>query len=130
MEGFYRGIAGELGLNAQLLTDTARTDAEEKRFTGEAAIEMHNRLMNPSRYSLVMNLIVSHPPTPFRIASMVSDEIGSLRLALLPILLILPVTRGKNIKLMRTTEKDFGILLTKKNERKFGDVSTFNTNSY
>ena len=46
LEGYYRGIAGELGLNAQLLTDSTRTMAEETRFTGEAAIEMHDRLLN------------------------------------------------------------------------------------
>ena len=130
LEGFYRGIAGELGLNAQLLTDTSRTEAEEKRFTGEAAIEMHNRLMNPSRYSLVMNLIVSHPPTPFRIAAMVTNEIGSIRLALLPIILLIPGLRGKNVKLLRTTEISVGQLLTDKYKKKFSNVESFTTNSY
>ena len=130
LEGFYRGIAGELGLNAQLLTDSIRTEAEEKRFTGEAAIEMHNKLMKPSRYGLAMNLIVSHPPTPFRIAAMVSDDIGSIRLALLPILLIIPGFRARNINLLRRTQTDFGVLMTNKYEKKFSSISDFTLNTY
>jgi Zn-dependent protease with chaperone function len=125
LEGFYRGIAGELGLNATLLTDSTRTEAEEKRFSGEAAIEMHNKLMNPSRYGLVMNLIVSHPPTPFRIAAMVSDDIGSVRLALLPLLLIIPGTRSRNIKLLRRSESDFAELLTINYNKRFTSVDEY-----
>lgn len=130
LEGFYRGIAGELGLNAQLLMDTVRTDAEEKRFTGEAAIELHNRLLNPSRYGLVMNLIVSHPPTTFRIAAMVSDDFSSLQLALMPILLIVPGTRGRTIKLLRKTDEQFSEILTKKYKKRFSDVNAYTSNSY
>lgn len=125
LEGFYRGIAGELGLNAQLLSDTERTLAEEKRFTGEAAIEMHNKLLNPSRYNLVMNLIVSHPPTPFRIAAMVSDLFGSIRLALLPILLIIPGFRGREIARLRTTQEEFAQVLTLEYKKKFQSVNSF-----
>ena len=94
-------------MNAQLLTDYTRTNVEQIRFTGEAAIDLHQRLMNPSRSGLIMNLIVSHPPTPFRVAAIISDDYSPIRLALLPILLILPGTRRRSIERLRRHQEKF-----------------------
>ncbi|MHA2363678.1 MAG: M48 family metallopeptidase [Candidatus Hodarchaeales archaeon] len=125
LEGYYRGIAGELGLNAQLLTDYTRTPIEERRFTGEAAIELHSRLMNPSRYSLIMNLVVSHPPTSFRMAAILSDDVSPLRLALLPILLLLPGTRKRNINKLRKSQQALSETLTAKYNSDFESIQNY-----
>lgn len=125
LEGFYRGIAGEIGLNAQLLTDSERTNAEERRFTGEAASEIYHRLMKPSRYGLVMNLIVSHPPTQVRMAAVVSGKFSPLRIALMPILLLLPGTRKRNLQILQSQEPIIAGLLSEKYRQEFESVENY-----
>ena len=126
LESFYQGIAGELGMNAQLLMDRQRSIPEGKRFEGEAATELSAKLMNPSRYAMIMNLIVSHPPTAFRIAAILDPEaIGTLRLAALPILLVLPVLRPKNMSLLRRKRTEFNQLLTEKFCEDWKSVDSF-----
>ena len=126
LEGFYQGVAGEIGMNATLLTNKKRTPNEEKRFNGDAANELYLKLMEPSRSSMVMNLIVSHPPTTYRIAAVLNPEkIGIRKLALLPILLILPITRKRNIKLLQEQNKSFNLLLTEKYIKEWGSIDNY-----
>ena len=126
LEGFYQGIAGEIGMNATLLTNKKRTSNEEKRFNGDAANELYLKLMEPSRSSMLMNLIVSHPPSTYRIAAVLNPKkIGIRRLALLPILLILPVTRKRNLKLLREENIGFNLLLTEKYIKEWGSIDPY-----
>jgi Zn-dependent protease with chaperone function len=131
LEGFYQGIAGEIGMNAQLLTDKKRTIPEEKRFMGDAANELHDKLMNAPRYGLFMNLIVSHPPTVFRIAAIMQpDKISILKLALMPFLLIIPGFRGRNLKYLRSQSDDLSRLLTEKYKTEWNEVESFRSTTY
>ena len=74
-----------------------------------------------------MNLIVSHPPTTFRLAALISDDFSPLRLALLPILLILPGTRERNIKRLRKHEEEFSKILSQKYIEDFTSIDNFVT---
>ncbi|OLS22854.1 MAG: Protease HtpX [Candidatus Heimdallarchaeota archaeon LC_3] len=131
LEGFYQGIAGEIGMNAQLLTNKQRTLAEEKRFMGDAANELHNKLMNAPRYGLFMNLIVSHPPTAYRIATILQPErMGIRKLALLPLALIFPFFRKRNLKLLREQSDAFSKLLTEKYNSEWESVDSFRNTTY
>ncbi|MHA2331645.1 MAG: M48 family metalloprotease, partial [Candidatus Hodarchaeales archaeon] len=130
LESFYQGIAGDLGLDVQLLTDKKRTEAEKRRFSGIAGRILHEKLVNPGRLSLFMNLIVSHPITAWRIAKLVNkdDHLHSLskkRLATLQILLLLPFSRGKNLKFLRTLRSQFAEALTEYYLEEFGSIESF-----
>ncbi len=115
LEGFYYGIAGDLGLNAQLLTGRKREKDEKIRFLGEAAETLYRHLIAAPRLSLAMNLIVSHPPTAYRIAAILNPKkIGIFKLAVYPLILMLPKVRNRYLTELQQLEKEFDQMLTEK----------------
>jgi len=129
LESFYQGIAGDLGLDVQLLTAKKRTDVEKIRFSGNAAGELYKKLTNPSRMSLLMNIIVSHPLTAFRIAKLIDDrntkKISKTRLAIFQILLLLPHYRKSNLKLLRSLRHEFASELTENFLIEFDSIESY-----
>jgi hypothetical protein len=125
LEGYYRGVAGDLGLSSQLLTGAERTDFEENRFMGDAALDLHHVLVEAPRLRLLVNLIMSHPLSAFRIAAILNPRISPLKGALLPWLLLIPKLRGRWLRNLRTTEEEFAALLTQKYQKDRGTISDY-----
>ncbi|MFW9916481.1 MAG: M48 family metallopeptidase [Candidatus Thorarchaeota archaeon] len=125
LEGYYRGVAGDLGLSSQLLTGQERTDFEENRFMGDAALDLHHTLVKAPRLRLLVNLIMSHPLSAFRIAAILNPEISPVKGALLPWLLMIPKLRNRWLRKLRATEDDFAALLTEKYQKDRGTVSDY-----
>ncbi|MHA1155554.1 MAG: M48 family metallopeptidase, partial [Candidatus Heimdallarchaeota archaeon] len=53
LDGFYQGIASEMGLSVYLLTDKEQTNAEKIRFLGDAGRNMYNITIKPNKMDLL-----------------------------------------------------------------------------
>ncbi len=125
LEGYYRGVAGDLGLSTQLLTGKERSEFEENRFMGDAALDLHQVLIDAPRYRLIFNIIMSHPLSAFRIAAILDQKISPLKGAVLPWLLLIPKVRGRLLKQLRSNEKGFSTLLTEKYLKGRDSITTY-----
>ena len=113
LEGFYQGVAGDFGINVQLLTGKEFSPEEKQRFQGEAAMRLYKHLYRPGRWDMVANMFMSHPRTAYRIVAVVSDDYSPVKGALLPFWLVLPnFIRGKSIKKLSKKRDDFSKLLS------------------
>ncbi len=122
LEGFYQGIAGDFGLNVQLLTGKKFSEAEQLRFRGEAALTLYQQLYRPSRWAMFSNIFMSHPRTTYRIVAMIDDDLHPIKSALLPYWLILPdFIRGKTIKKLSQKRDEFDKLITERFRAYYGD---------
>ena len=105
LEGFYYGIAGEIGFNTQLMTGKERTNDENLRFMGDQAYYLYQNLA-PSRMTCLMNLIASHPLTSIRIAMQIDHTIGWFKAGLMIWLLLIPGFRKPTIKQLQSAKTE------------------------
>ncbi len=104
LDGFYQGIASEMGMSVYLLTDKEQTQAEKIRFLGDSARNMYQASINPSKLECLINTIASHPKTAFRVVALTDPEkTNPAKAALLPFLLLIPFVRRKYIKELQNT---------------------------
>ncbi|TFF83899.1 hypothetical protein EU523_01980, partial [Candidatus Heimdallarchaeota archaeon] len=102
LEGFYQGIASEMGLSVYLLTDKEQTKAEKIRFLGDASRKMYNSTIDPSKMDCLMNLIASHPRSVFRVTALMNPEkLPPIKAAMFPILLLIPFVRQQYLRELR-----------------------------
>ncbi|MHA1686031.1 MAG: M48 family metalloprotease [Candidatus Heimdallarchaeaceae archaeon] len=122
LEGFYQGVAGDFGLNVQLLTGKEYTEEEKERFLSEAAITLYRHLYRPGRWAMFANIFMSHPRTAFRIIAMVEDDLSPVKTALLPYWLLLPdFIRGKTIKKLSKKRDMFSELIDERFKSYYGE---------
>jgi Zn-dependent protease with chaperone function len=121
LEGFYQGIAGDFGLNVQLLTGKEFTEEENQRFLGEAGIRLYRHLHRPGRWDMFANIFMSHPRSAYRIIAMLDDEISPIRGALLPYWLLLPnFLRRKTLRKLNRKREEFADLISEKYNSYYG----------
>jgi Zn-dependent protease with chaperone function len=124
LEGFYYGIAGEIGFNTQLMTGKTRSKDEEIRFMGDQAYYLYHNLA-PSRMTCLMNLIASHPLTSIRIAMQVDQSIGAIKAGLMIWTLLIPGLRSRTIKNLQRNHIEIAKLLSEKYIRDFGTIEDY-----
>lgn len=124
LEGFYYGIAGEIGFNTQLMTGKKRTKDENIRFMGDQAYYLYQNLA-PSRMTCFMNLIASHPLTSIRIAMQADHSIGAIRAGLMIWGLLLPGFRNRSIAKLQKSHNEMDRLLSMKYSRDFGNIKDY-----
>ena len=124
LEGFYYGIAGEIGFNTQLMTGKTRSKDEEIRFMGDQAYYLYHNLA-PSRMTCFMNLIASHPLTSIRIAMQIDTSIGAIKAGLMIWALLIPGLRKRAIKKLQKNHIEFAKLLSEKYSRDFGTIEDY-----
>ncbi|MHA1994817.1 MAG: M48 family metallopeptidase [Candidatus Hodarchaeales archaeon] len=124
LEGFYYGIAGEIGFNTQLMTGKKRTKDENIRFMGDQAYYLYQNLA-PSRMTCFMNLIASHPLTSVRIAMQTDYSIGMIRAGLMTWTLLIPGLRGRSIRRLQKSHEEMALILSKKYSRDFGNIKDY-----
>lgn len=99
LDGFYQGIASEMGLSVYLLTDKVQTKAEKIRFLGDSGRNMYRNYIKPNVSENVVNLIASHPKTAYRVVALTEHEkLRPFKAAMLPFLLSVPFVRRKYVK--------------------------------
>ncbi|MHA1947657.1 MAG: M48 family metallopeptidase [Candidatus Hodarchaeales archaeon] len=124
LEGFYYGIAGEIGFNTQLMTGKSRSKDEEIRFMGDQAYYLYHNLA-PSRMTCMMNLIASHPLTSIRIAMQIDKSIGAIKAGLMIWALLIPGLRNRTIKNLQKNHIELAKLLSEKYIRDFGTIEDY-----
>jgi Zn-dependent protease with chaperone function len=107
LDGFYQGIASEMGLSVYLLTDKEQTKAEKIRFLGDSGRNMYNNYVKPSVGENLVNLIASHPKTAYRVVALTEQEkLRPFKAAMLPFLLSIPYVRRKYVKELQSIRKN------------------------
>jgi len=124
LEGFYYGIAGEIGFNTQLMTGKTRSKDEEIRFMGDQAYYLYHNLA-PSRMTCLMNLIASHPLTSIRIAMQIDTSIGAIKSGTMIWALLIPGLRKRTIKKLQETHVEMEKILSEKYTRDFGTIEDY-----
>ncbi len=125
LEGFYYGIAGEIGFNTQLMTGKTRTREEDIRFMGDEAFYLYKNLA-PSRMTCFMNLIASHPLTSIRLSMQVDKSIGAIKAGFMIWFLLLPGLRKRTIKKLQSNHLKVAGMLSNKYSRDFGTIKEYN----
>ena len=87
LESFYV-VGKEFGLNTMLLCDEKINNYNKELNYYKTARYIHQSLIKPTRISLLSNFLNSHPPTYFRIASLLSDVEKPFKQAILPFLFV------------------------------------------
>jgi Zn-dependent protease with chaperone function len=106
LDGFYQGIASEMGLSVYLLTDKEQTKAEKIRFLGDSGRNMYRNYIKPNVSENVVNLIASHPKTAYRVVALTEQEkLKPFKAAMLPFLLSIPFVRRRFIKELQGLRK-------------------------
>jgi len=99
LDGFYQGIASEMGLSVYLLTDKEQTKSEKIRFLGDAGRNMYDITIKPKKMDLLINLMASHPKSAYRVVALTDQEkLPPVKAAMLPLLLLIPFVRRKYLK--------------------------------
>ena len=101
LESFY-ATGREFGLNTMLLCDEKITKDNQFLDYVDTAEYLYRSMIRPSRGSLLANFMNSHPPSYFRIAALLSDELKPGKEALLPFICL---KRSKQIKYAKKFEK-------------------------
>jgi len=124
LEGFYYGIAGEIGFNTQLMTGKERTKDENIRFMGDQAFYLYRNLA-PSRMTCLMNLIASHPLTSIRIALQIDPKISAFKAGIMIWMLMIPGLRKRTIINLQKNATKMADILSDKFSRDFGDINIY-----
>ncbi|MGC9779021.1 MAG: M48 family metalloprotease [Candidatus Heimdallarchaeota archaeon] len=99
LDGFYQGVASEMGLSVYLLTDKEQTKSEKLRFLGDAGRNMYRNYIKPNVMENFVNLIASHPKSAYRVMALVEQEkLRPFKAALLPFFLLVPFVRRDFIR--------------------------------
>ncbi len=101
LESFY-ATGRDFGLNTMLLCDEKITKDNQILDYIKTAEYLYRSMIKPSRGSLLANFMNSHPPSYFRIAAILSDELKPGKEALLPFICL---KRSKQIKYAMKFEK-------------------------
>lgn len=124
LEGFYYGIAGEIGFNTQLMTGKKRSKDENIRFMGDQAFYLYRNLA-PNRMTCFMNLIASHPLTSIRLTMQTDNSIGAIKTGLMVWLLLIPGLRKRMIRKLQKSHQKIADLLSQKFIRDFGTINDY-----
>jgi Zn-dependent protease with chaperone function len=83
LESFY-ATGREIGLNTMLLCDEKISKDNQLLDYMNTAIYLNRAMIKPSRISLIGSFINSHPPSYYRIAALLGDELKPGKEAILP----------------------------------------------
>ena len=126
LESFY-ATGREIGLNTMLLCDEKINKDNQLMNYMETAQYLHNSMIKPSRTSLLGNILNSHPPSYFRLAALLDDNLKPMNEAFLPFLCLRKKTRKKYAEKFRKADNEFKKLANQKFMELFeiSSVSTY-----
>jgi len=106
LESFYAS-GREIGLNTMLLCEEKINQNNKIMDYIETARYLHDSMIKPSRFSLLSNMINSHPPTYHRIAALMGDNLKPEKEAFLPLMLLNKKNIQKHAKLFDNAIYEF-----------------------
>ncbi|MBN1327926.1 MAG: M48 family metalloprotease [Candidatus Heimdallarchaeota archaeon] len=123
LDGFYQGIASEMGMSVYLLTDKEQTHSEKVRFLGDSGRNMYNNYIKPNISENFINLIASHPKAAYRVAALTEQEkLRPFKAALLPFFLLVPYLRKPFINDLQEMRKRVATVIDKTFNEKYPDT--------
>jgi Zn-dependent protease with chaperone function len=122
LESFYAS-GREIGLNTMLLCDEKINQNNKIMDYFETARYLHDSMIKPSRFSLLSNMVNSHPPTYHRIAALMGDNLKPEKEAFLPFLLLNKKNIQKSARLFDNALQKFKEIANKKFNETFDITS-------
>ncbi|HUT82446.1 MAG TPA: M48 family metalloprotease [Candidatus Bathyarchaeia archaeon] len=123
LDGFYQGIASEMGMSVYLLTDKEQTHSEKVRFLGDSGRNMYNNYIKPNISENFINLIASHPKSAYRVVALTEQEkLRPFKASLLPFFLLVPYLRKPFINDLQEMRKKVSIVIDKTFNEKYPDT--------
>ena len=113
LESFYSS-GREIGLNTMLLSEEKITKDNQLLDYMSTAIYLNRSMIKPSRGSLLANLINSHPPSYYRIAAILGNELKPIKEAILPFICLKKSKQKKYAKKFEEARVKFKILANNK----------------
>ncbi|MFX0073724.1 MAG: M48 family metalloprotease, partial [Candidatus Hermodarchaeota archaeon] len=118
LESFY--VTGrEFGLNTMLLCDEKITRDNQLLDYNETAQYLYKSMIKPSRGSLLANIMNSHPPSYFRIAALLGDQLSPCKEAFLPFICLSSKKQIRYAKKFQNARKAFKLIANEKFKEKF-----------
>ena len=126
LESFY-ATGREFGLNTMLLCDERITRNNQILDYLDTAHYIHSSMIRPKRGSLLANFMNSHPPTYFRVAAMLSNELKPGKESILPFVCLKRSKQKKYAKKFNKARLEFKIIANEKFKElfKINDISVF-----
>ncbi|TFG02727.1 MAG: hypothetical protein EU539_12850 [Promethearchaeota archaeon] len=118
LESFY-ATGREFGLNTMLLCDEKITEDNQFLDYNETARYLYSSMIQPSRGSLLANIMNSHPPSYFRIAAILDDQLKPIKEAILPFICLSRKKQIKYAKKFQNARKAFKLVANEKIKEKF-----------
>ena len=119
LESFY-ATGREFGLNTMLLSEEKITRDNQLMDYLETAKYLYQSMIKPSRASLLANFMNSHPPSYFRIAAILGEDLKPLKEALLPFICLKRTKQIKYAKKFKNASNAFKIIANEKFMEQFG----------
>ncbi len=113
LESFYAS-GREIGLNTMLLCDEKITKDNQLLDFIDTARYINNSMIQPSRASLLGNFLNSHPPTYYRMAAILSEELKPSKEAILPFVCLKRSKQRKYAKKFESARITFKDIANKK----------------
>ncbi len=118
LESFY-ATGREIGFNTMLLCDEKITKDNQLLDYMNTAIYLNRSMIKPSRLSLIGNFINSHPPSYFRIAALLGDELKPNKEAILPFICLKKSRQKKYARKFENARRKFKIIANEKFKQSF-----------
>ncbi len=118
LESFY-ATGREFGLNTMLLCKEKITKDNQLLDYMDTANYINQSIIKPKRGSLLANLMNSHPPTYFRIAALLGEELKPGKEALLPFICLKRSKQKKYAKKFEKARFAFKIIANEKFKESF-----------
>ncbi len=119
LESFY-ATGRDIGLNTMLLCEEKITKDNQLLDYMDTANYLYRSMIKPSRGSLLANLMNSHPPTYYRLAALLGDELKPGKEALLPFICLKGSKQKLYAKKFEKSRELFKILANEKFKELFG----------
>ena len=125
LESFY-ATGREIGLNTMLLCEEKIAKDNQLLDYMNTAIYLNRSMIKPSRASLLANLIHSHPPSYYRIATILGSGLKPSKEALLPFICLKKSKQKKYAKKFKEAREKFKIIANNKFKELFeiDDISS------
>lgn len=113
LESFY-ATGRQIGLNTMLLCNEKINRGNQILNYIETAEYIYSSLIEPSRLSLLSNFLNSHPPTYYRVASILGETLSPSKEAFLPLICLKKSKIRKYGKIFESERENFEQIATQK----------------
>jgi len=118
LESFY-ATGREIGFNTMLLCDEKITRDNQLLDYMNTAIYLNHSMIKPSRISLIGSFINSHPPSYYRIAALLGDELKPNKEAILPFICLKKSSQKNYAQKFEDARQKFKIIANEKFKQSF-----------